>query len=171
LRLALETAVANADDLRKVRLLVAEDGQIRTETYVLAPEHATARVCLATRPIDSSDIFFFHKTTHRAEYDRHRCADCDDVILWNHAGEVTESTTANIVVEVDGQTLTPPVSSGLLAGTLRARLLQEGRIAERIVTLQDLKRSSRVWLINSVRGSRAVDFVIHDRQTAEAAHA
>ena len=40
------------------------------------------------------------------------------------------------------------------AGTLRARLLAAGEIAERTLTPADLARAERIWLINSVRGWR-----------------
>jgi len=62
----------------------------------------------------------------------------DDVILCNHNDEVTESTIANIVVELDGVKYTPPRSSGLLAGTFRAELLRTGEIKERVIYRDEL---------------------------------
>jgi para-aminobenzoate synthetase/4-amino-4-deoxychorismate lyase len=70
--------------------------------------------------------------------------------LWNRSRQVTEATTANIVAEVEGVLVTPPVTCGLLPGTFRAELLARGEIQERILTLDDLRSASRVWLINSV---------------------
>jgi para-aminobenzoate synthetase/4-amino-4-deoxychorismate lyase len=78
----------------------------------------------------------------------------DEVILWNAHRQVTEATTANVVVEMNGIRVTSPVECGLLAGTYRADLLAEGAIEERVITLDDLQRASRIWLINSVYGSR-----------------
>jgi para-aminobenzoate synthetase/4-amino-4-deoxychorismate lyase len=49
---------------------------------------------------------------------------------------------------------TPPVESGLLAGTFRANLLERGAIRERRITLPELRAAREVWLINSVRGWR-----------------
>jgi para-aminobenzoate synthetase / 4-amino-4-deoxychorismate lyase len=69
-------------------------------------------------------------------------------------GEVTEATIANVVVQLDGTRVTPPVASGLLAGTFRAELLDRGEIRERIVLIDDLRRAARIWLINSVQGWR-----------------
>jgi para-aminobenzoate synthetase/4-amino-4-deoxychorismate lyase len=76
----------------------------------------------------------------------------DAVILWNEFGDVTEATDYNVVAEVDGRMVTPPVESGLLAGTLRAELLANGTIEERRVTLDQLRGAVRLWLVNSVRG-------------------
>ena len=77
------------------------------------------------------------------------------MILWNAEREVTESTIANVVVELDGARVTPPVASGLLAGTFRAELLDRGELTERIVTIDELRRATRIWLINSVQGWRS----------------
>jgi para-aminobenzoate synthetase/4-amino-4-deoxychorismate lyase len=62
-----------------------------------------------------------------------------------------------VCVRLDGEWVTPPVSSGLLPGTCRAQLLCEGRIRERVVALDDLARASAIAVINSVRGWREAD--------------
>jgi len=76
---------------------------------------------------------------------------CDDVLLWNERGELTESCLANLVVEIEGNWFTPPVDSGLLPGTFRAWLLEQGKIRERALKVDDLKRCSKIYLVNSVR--------------------
>lgn len=65
---------------------------------------------------------------------------------------MTETSRANLVLEIDGEKLTPPVSSGLLPGTLRQELLENGTIQERVLFPDDLGRATRIRLINSVRG-------------------
>ena len=158
---ALDAAVASATDRRRVRLLVTEQGTTRTESFALTLDDQPVRACLAVSPIDDMDPFFFHKTTSRAGYFAPRCGKCDDVPLWNLRGELTESTLANIVMELDGELVTPPVESGLLAGTERAHAIAIGRIRERPVGVAELARASRLWLINSVRGWRPLVVVRH----------
>lgn len=150
---ALDAAVCDAPRPARVRLLLNREGIPSVEAQALdAPR--TLRVALATTPVDSHDVFLFHKTTHRAVYEAARAArpDCDDVLLWNEQGELTESTIANLVFEKDGEWLTPPVRCGLLPGTMRARLLAEGRIHEACLRAEELRSASRIYLINSVRG-------------------
>lgn len=147
-------------DSRKVRLLVDRHGLVEIEvgpigTGASGPEGPAGwTVALADAPVDERDPFLFHKTTHRAVYDRARSRAplMDDILLWNRAGELTESTVANLVVERDGELLTPPVECGLLAGTFRAELLDRGTIREARLVREDLERASGLWLINSVRG-------------------
>jgi len=111
-------------------------------------------VKFATEPVDDSDPLIFHKTTARSRYDIElaRCQPCDDVILWNSRGEVTESTIANIVVFSDGKHWTPPRDAGLLAGTFRDELISKRKLFERTITKHELAEIGSFSLINSVRG-------------------
>jgi para-aminobenzoate synthetase / 4-amino-4-deoxychorismate lyase len=140
---------------QRVRLLVAQNGAIRIESTPL-PELSLQQqpVALAATPISRRDRFLFHKTTRREIYDAHRRLrpELFDVLLWNEEGELTEFTIGNLVIEQDGICWTPQRASGLLAGTLRAELLAQGRIHERALTSADLNAAERIWLINSVRG-------------------
>jgi para-aminobenzoate synthetase/4-amino-4-deoxychorismate lyase len=155
----------------RVRLLVDRSGSATAEAGPLSdplggrgggvdggggdgPERRAWRVELAASPVDASDRFLFHKTTRREVYERARreVPEADDAILWNRDGELTETTIANLVVELDGDLLTPRVSSGLLPGTRRAELLERDVIREARLLREDLGRAHRLWLINSVRG-------------------
>ena len=148
----LTRAVAGKSQSQRLRLLVSRTGAIRVECTPLgAAQTAPARLRIAATPIDPSNEFLFHKTTYRVMYTDVAQPDCDDVVLWNPAGDVTETTFGNVVVEIGGRKVTPPVASGLLAGTFREELLERGEIVKGRVTLDDLKSASRVWLINSVR--------------------
>lgn len=137
----------------KVRLLASPDGVIKSQASPLEAARQMCRVAYAPEPLDSGNCFLCHKTTQRSFYERplQQREDCDDVIFWNERGEVTESSVANIVMELDGERWTPPRTSGLLAGTFREELLALGEIRERVILKDELKRAERFFLINSVR--------------------
>jgi para-aminobenzoate synthetase/4-amino-4-deoxychorismate lyase len=145
----------------RVRLLLGRDGALSLEAGPLPSVRHPWRVACAAVPVRRGDPFLYHKTTHRAVYDAARAArpDVDDVLLFNEDGELTESTIANICLEIDGRRYTPARASGLLAGTLRARLLAEGKLDEAVLTARDLERAQRVTLFNSVRGEFDVQLV------------
>jgi branched-subunit amino acid aminotransferase/4-amino-4-deoxychorismate lyase len=117
------------------------------------PRPPMQRVAVAQNPIDSGDVFLYHKTSRRTIYDRAHAeqSDCEDVILWNERGEITESCSANVVVDLNGELITPPIACGLLGGTFRSELLAQGKIVERVIPIAMLRRAARLWLINSVR--------------------
>jgi para-aminobenzoate synthetase / 4-amino-4-deoxychorismate lyase len=155
----------------RVRLLLSPSGVPRVQRTPLASSPSSPgdvwgttqkplQVVLAKTPVSSQDVFLFHKTTNRAVYEAHARAidrvahpEAFDVLLWNEAREVTEFTIGNVIVEIDGERYTPPRRCGLLGGTVRAELLEQGAIRERVITLDELSSAARMWLINSVRGA------------------
>jgi para-aminobenzoate synthetase/4-amino-4-deoxychorismate lyase len=138
---------------QRVRLLLSKNGSVEIQAAPFEMSDAPVRVGLAQEPVNSADIFLYHKTTQRSAYEaaRRTVPDCEDALLWNERRELTESCVANVVLEMDGKLLTPPVDSGLLAGTFRARLLEQGTIREQTLQIDDLNRCSKIYLINSVR--------------------
>lgn len=138
----------------KVRFMIDEHGEIQIEKTLLTPLKESCLVRLSSSPVHRSNRFLYHKTTVRSCYEQQKQAHSDvfDVLLYNELGELTEFTIGNLVVEIEGEKWTPPVHCGLLAGTFRAELIENGEIRERILTKQDLVKVDRIWLINSVRG-------------------
>jgi para-aminobenzoate synthetase/4-amino-4-deoxychorismate lyase len=149
----------------RVRLLLNRKGEIVLEPSPCRPVPADKpRVCLAKHPVASDNVFLYHKTTNRMVYDQARalCPGYDEVVLWNEKGQVTEFCTANIIVDLDGQMLTPPVSCGLLPGTCRAWLLKKGEITEQVIEKEMLARSRKIFLCNSVRKMQEIKFSAGD---------
>ncbi|HSJ33361.1 MAG TPA: aminodeoxychorismate synthase component I [Longimicrobiales bacterium] len=142
----------------RVRMTVSRDAHVSV-TRVRMEEHdstgadAVQHVVLADTPIDSGDRLLHHKTTARAVYDVRRAAhpDAFDVLLHNESGCITEFTIGNVVVEIDGERITPPRRAGLLAGTFREQLLRAGDVREGEIRVADLPRVTRLWLVNSLR--------------------
>ena len=95
-------------------------------------------------------MFFFHKTTLRDIYPTPQSG-FDGVLLFNEKDELTEFTIGNLVVELDSELITPPISCGLLAGTFRAYLLETNQIKERIISKDELLKCTKIFLINSLR--------------------
>ena len=104
----------------------------------------------------SSDPILRHKTSKRGVYDaaraEHRRDAIDEVILLNERDEVCEGTITNIFVDDgSGTLLTPPLSSGCLAGILRTSLICGKKARNQRLTLDDLKRQP-FYVGNSLRG-------------------
>ena len=142
----------------RVRLTVSRSGAAAISSRPHDIGAGFPPIALAASPVDSSNRFLYHKTTNRKVYEDAvaACAGFEDVLLYNERGEVTESTIANLVIETDGMLVTPPISCGLLPGTLRAHLLEEGKIREKVITIQEIIDASGCYLVNSVRGFQPV---------------
>jgi para-aminobenzoate synthetase/4-amino-4-deoxychorismate lyase len=137
----------------KVRVTLWRDGRVEIDVVPVEP-CGTRCVRLAAEPVDSSNRFLFHKTTRRDFYVG------DDIIFWNERGEIMESSIANVVVRIGDQLFTPPVESGLLAGTFRNDLIARGKIKERVITIDDLRSADQIFLINSVRKWMRAELVV-----------
>jgi para-aminobenzoate synthetase/4-amino-4-deoxychorismate lyase len=140
---------------QKVRVRVNKQGGIFIDAAALPEDTGRRqRVSLAPGSVHSANPFLYHKTTNRCIYEAALAGfpGYDDVLLVNEKGEVTESTIANVIVEIEGKLFTPPVCCGLLPGVFRSHLLEQGEIIERTITAEQLLRGSRVFLVNSVRG-------------------
>jgi para-aminobenzoate synthetase/4-amino-4-deoxychorismate lyase len=151
----VEAAAAAPAGIHRLRLLADAAGAVEVScTPHVDSSTMPWRVAFANAPIDSADPFLRHKTTQREAYDTARRGrpDVDDVLLWNERRELTESTIANVVVEIAGGRWTPAVNAGLLPGILRGELLETGAIRERVITRGEVVRAERLWLINSLRG-------------------
>ena len=157
-RRALDDAIARAEraDLLRARLDLSPDGAItalaRPHDPRLPPDGAP--VAFAPSPVDREDVHLYHKCADRARYDEAMASapGLFDVVLWNDAGQATELTRGNLVVELDGRRVTPPIDCGLLGGVLRAELLDHGEIEERILSVDDVRAGTRLWFVNSLRG-------------------
>jgi para-aminobenzoate synthetase/4-amino-4-deoxychorismate lyase len=144
---------------QRIRLLLSKEGLITTDSVPIKKKNGSPlRVALSPDPVLPSSPFLYHKTTHREIYDDARSSrpDCDDVLLWNSHGELTEFTIGNLVLEKDGKFLTPPVETGLLPGTYRAWLLDQGKIKEEVLTKEMLPNAQNTFMINSVQKWRKV---------------
>jgi para-aminobenzoate synthetase / 4-amino-4-deoxychorismate lyase len=147
--------LADGPDIR-VRLRLDRDGSIGID-LADAPTHATPCVVgLDDDPVDPESWWLFHKTSMREPYEERRARrpDVDDVILVNTRGELTETTRATLAVQLDGRWYTPPLDSGCLPGTERARRLAEATLHERVLTPADLTHADAIALLSSLRGAR-----------------
>lgn len=147
----------SAGEERRVRCELRRDGafQIATAPMPLASNGAL-RIAVAGQRADAGDPFLRHKTTRRAIYERAfaeaASRGCDDALLLNRQGFVTETSRSTIFVERGGVLLTPPLEHGLLPGVLRRELIETGAAREAPLRLDDLGEAGRWFVGNSLRG-------------------
>jgi para-aminobenzoate synthetase/4-amino-4-deoxychorismate lyase len=136
----------------KVRVLLGLGGRFFTEAAPLDPQPDELTWVLAEEPLTDAELLFRqHKTTRRDVYTQAKLADADQTVFFNQRGELTESSSFNLVLDIGGELVTPALSSGLLAGTFRQHLLDRGMVHEAAIPVSALAKAEAVWFINSVR--------------------
>lgn len=141
----------------RVRLALSVTGSVQFTVAQLLPSAEPVKLQLARQPIlnavAQSDVVRF-KTSVRHHYEvfEPRSAEVFDTVLFNENGEITEGTRGNIAMQLDGQWVTPALQCGLLPGVGRALALSQGRLVEKVVVIDDLRRITDWAFVNSLRG-------------------
>jgi branched-chain amino acid aminotransferase len=79
-----------------------------------------------------------------------------EAIFLNTAGHVCEGTGSNIFLVFGDAVITPPLSSGPLAGITRELIMEWSSVEESDLTLDEAKRADEVFLTSSMRDVQAV---------------
>ena len=164
-----QTAAEHTEGVFRARCLLNAVGEFKLELHAFALSDAPVQIRLADRAMLAPSEFILHKTTHRPEYEffQKQAQGDFDVLLYDQHGHLTETCRCNVVLKIDGEYLTPQISTDsgtyLLPGVLRQCLLRENTIRQTALTVQDLQRAQAMWLINSLRGWVPVSSVL-DRE-------
>jgi 4-amino-4-deoxychorismate lyase len=145
----------------RVRVGVAEDGQVRVTHGPLAPAAKLWRVGLSADLLCSDDPWLTMKTTQRALYDRTRAAlpeGIDEMLFCNENAEICEGTITSVFFDRGQGLCTPPLSCGVLPGVLRGDLLQREACRESLLPQAELAHV-KLWVGNSLRGLIAAKLV------------
>jgi para-aminobenzoate synthetase/4-amino-4-deoxychorismate lyase len=163
---AVTGAVTGRPTAARIRVLASRDGDVTVESEPMPPvPDGLVRLALDDDPVDATNPWLQHKTTRRDVYLTRalRHPEADDVVLVNQHGELTETTTATLALRIGGRWWTPPTTSGCLPGVERARLLDLGRLHERVLFVRDLHDAEQVAVLNSLRGWRAARLLVGQR--------
>nr|WP_232843724.1 aminotransferase class IV family protein [Rhodobacter amnigenus] len=145
---ALRAAVG--DGPLRVRLTMGLAGDVEVTVAALPAARAEWRVGLAGARLASGDPWLRVKSTRRGVYDAARAAlpeGLDEVVFLNERDEVCDGTITTVFFDRGQGMRTPPVSSGLLPGVLRAEMA----VPEEVLRAEDLPRV-RLWVGNALRG-------------------
>ena len=125
----------------------------------LEPGRDPALLLISSAQVDASNVFLRHKTTQRPIHNQAlaqaQAAGCDDALIFNTEGQVTECAIHNVMIAKGARWITPPVECGLLPGVYRQQLLaRHPEIEETAIHLEDVLSADRIFIFNSVRGLR-----------------
>lgn len=148
---------ARGDAVYVLRLVLHRDGHLTFSTREAASFDGPLQVLLVEADLDPNDLRLLYKTTARdaysAAYERAREAGCDEALLVNRAGYVTEGSRSNLFVRFGEVWHTPPTSLGLLGGVFRQHWLDaDPNVVEQAIHRHDLPRADDIVLTNAVWG-------------------
>jgi para-aminobenzoate synthetase/4-amino-4-deoxychorismate lyase len=154
-------ALLPAQTPHRLRLALRPDGGITVQTAPLAPlvsKDGVVEVLLSDEPVDSNALFARHKTSVRARYDAAwkaaESVGAFDTLFFNERGELAEGGRSSVFVRIGGRWYTPPLSSGVLPGVMRAVLLDDPdwQAIECPISRDTLERAQEIVVCNALRG-------------------
>ena len=121
----------------------------------------TTAVVLAPWPRNERSALAGVKSTSYAEnvvaLEWARQRDAGEALLANTAGNLCEGTGSNVFALLGGRLLTPPLSSGCLAGVVRSLLVEGGLAAEEDIPVPVLAEVEEAFLTSSTREVQPID--------------
>lgn len=145
------------DHPARLRLTLDAQAILTMEPLPLPPPATSWRIGLARERLTSSDPWLRVKSTRRETYDRARASlppTLDELIFLNERDEVCDGTITTVFFDRGHGMRTPPLSSGLLPGVLRASL----NCPEERLLVDELPKV-RLWVGNALRGLMDARFV------------
>lgn len=97
----------------------------------------------------------------------------DDGIITTEDGQVAETSMATLLLKISGIWVTPPLSSGILNGVVRALVLEAGLAAVRRIEIAELSNVEAGLLLTSLRNAQSIGEIegrileIDDQKCAE----
>ena len=80
-----------------------------------------------------------------------------EAIFLNTAGHICEGTGTNIFMVFGDKVITPPLSSGPLAGITRALIMEWSTVEQRDLTLVEARHADEVFITSSMRDVQGVE--------------
>jgi len=148
-----ETILANPFSVGRLRLLFDADGSFRVthQEYLEIESAAKLGVYQLTEEVSGpvEKRYPYRKNLEMlAEAKR---AGFDDYILVNRDGFLTETAIANLIFQIDGQWMTPPLSDGVLPGVMRAILVEKNGVIVRPIRAELLNEIESGFVVSSLK--------------------
>lgn len=83
----------------------------------------------------------------------------DDCILFNRKNEITESAVSNLIFLIAGEWVTPPITSGILPGIIRAIAIEDCGVKVRTIHISEIPEVESAFLISSLRIAQPISHI------------
>lgn len=141
----------------RLRICFSKDGvSITHDEY----EHLTEGGYLTFSVVTSKAIGEQFKTfpydDHYEVVDEARAHGFDDAIIFNKANNVTETGLSNLAFLFDGTWFTPPITAGILPGTMRSLAIEKCGVEVRNIHITEVPQADEIFLLSSLKIAQPV---------------
>jgi len=83
----------------------------------------------------------------------------NDSVLFNEKNEITETAVANLLFFISGEWVTPPISSGILPGVVRAIAIEHCGVKVRPIHVSEIPEVESGFMLSSLRIAQPISHI------------
>ena len=83
----------------------------------------------------------------------------DEAIVYNTQGNISEGAVSNIMAQINGQWITPPISDGALPGIMRGLVIENCRVAIATIPISHIGDITSAFLLSSLRIAQPISSI------------
>jgi len=97
---------------------------------------------------------------HRLEIlEQARVSGFDEALVTSSLGKICEGSVCNILLKLNGTWCTPPLSDGVLAGVVRALVIENCDVTVRSIDISEISNVESAFLLSSLRIAQPVESI------------
>ena len=141
----------------RLRICFAKDGiSITHDEYEDFTEGGYLTFSVVTSKAIGEQFKTFPYDDHYEVVDEARAHGFDDAIIFNKANNVTETGLSNLAFLFDGTWFTPPISAGILPGTMRSLAIEKCGVQVRNIHITEVPHAEEIFLLSSLKIAQPV---------------
>ena len=152
-RAVTETIAANPFSIGRLRILFADNGNLCVTHQEYVEITRSANLGIAKHSQEANGI-----VEKRYPYNERlqlltqaQGAGFDDFLLFNDEDKVTETAIANLVFQIDGKWITPPLSDGVLPGVMRGLFIEKAGVLVRQIHVDQVPLITSGFVVSSLK--------------------
>jgi branched-chain amino acid aminotransferase len=154
----IRVLVENPHDVGRMRICFGEDiFHITHDSYAELKE--PARLNFHTQTVIGSVHKLFPYADRFALIDAANDEGFHDSILFNEKNEITETAVSNLAFYIGGEWVTPPITSGILPGVIRAIAIEECKVRVRPIHVSEIPEVESGFLLSSLRIAQSISHI------------
>jgi branched-chain amino acid aminotransferase len=83
----------------------------------------------------------------------------DEAIVFNEYNKISEAAVNNLLLKINGQWVTPPLTDGALPGVVRALVVENCDVSVRSIDISEMQEIESAFLIGSLRIAQSIDSI------------
>ena len=148
---------ANPFDLGRLRICFSQSGVVVThDPYEDLTEGGYLTFSVVTSKAIGEQFKTYPYDSHYEVVDEARAHGFDDAIIFNKANNVTETGLSNLAFLFDGTWFTPPISAGILPGTMRSLAIEKCAVQVRNIHITEVPQAEEIFLLSSLKIAQPV---------------